>query len=153
MRHPRSATVLALYGRLVHDTVQSLEPMLAGLLVVERPRLIVDLSEVADCDPAGAAMLARAARLARQQGGELRIAAPSAAVGPWLHPLDVAVFGTVDGAVEADQLDLVGPAPCIEPLEVWRSPHASAFGAGRSLWRVRHASRSKVRTGPASQRP
>ena len=153
MRHPRSATVLALYGRLVQDTVQSLEPMLAGMLVVDRPRLIVDLSEVADCDTAGAAMLAMAARLARAQGGELRIAAPSAAMDPWLHPLDVAVFGTVDGAVEADHLDLVGPAPCLEPLEVWRTPHTTAFSARRPLWRLRSAARAHSHRGPASQRP
>jgi anti-anti-sigma factor len=152
MDQPRPASVLALYGRLVADTVQSLEPMLTGMLIADRPRVVVDLSEVVDCDPAGAAMLVDAARLARERGGELRIAAPSEAVGPWLHACDIATFATVDGAVEADSLDLLVPASCVDELDAWQGPAQSAFGVRRPLWRVRSARRPRSVRGPVSPR-
>jgi ABC-type transporter Mla MlaB component len=146
--------VLALHGRLAFDTVPSLEPMLVGLLV-DQARLVVDLSQVAVCDTAGAELLAGAARMARERGGELRLAAPSASVCPWLLAAqamaDVAVFTSVDGAMAADELDLVAPAPCIDALAPWPAPDR-AFGARRPQWSVRSAARARSRRGPASRR-
>ena len=162
MDEVRTATVLTLHGRLVEDTVGALEPMLTGLLVADRPWLVIDLSEVAVCDTAGAAMLAGAARLARERGGEVRLAAPSPAMSSWLMT-DIPTFTSVDGAVEADftpddgsldgdaEID-PGPASCIEPLDTWHRP-VVAFGARRPQWRVRTSDRARSRRGPASRRP
>jgi anti-anti-sigma factor len=152
MDEPQQATVLALHGRLVEATVGSLEPMLAGLLISGQPRLVVDLSQIAVCDTAGVALLAGFARLARERGGELRLAAPSPAVCPWLRIggtiSEIATFTSVDGAMEADRLDLVGPAPCIDELRSWHS----AFGVRRPQWRFRTSARARSRRGPASRR-
>ena len=149
--------VLTLHGRLVEDTVRALEPMLTGLLGADRLRLVIDLSEVAVCDTAGAAMLAGAARLARERGGELRLAAPSPAMGPWLTAGDamagIATFGSVDGAVAADDHDPLATAPCFEPLDTLSRPATIAFGARRPQWRVRTSDRARSRRGPASRRP
>jgi anti-anti-sigma factor len=154
MGDQRPPTVLALHGRLASDTVPSLEPMLVGLLV-DRARLVVDLSQVAVCDTEGVQLLAVAARMARERGGELRLAAPSASVCPWLHATqamaEIAVFTSVDGAMAADELDLLGPAPCIDPLAPWPAT-ARAFGTRRPQWSVRSAGRARSRRGPASRR-
>jgi anti-anti-sigma factor len=156
MDESRTAMVLTLHGRLVEDTVGALEPMLTGLLVAHQLRLVIDLSEVAVCDTAGAAMLAGAARLARERGGERRLAAPSPAMSPWLHTGDamagIATFTSVDGAVAADDLDHPEPAPCIDPVDPWRRPAVTAFGARRPQWRVRTSDRARSRRGPASRR-
>jgi anti-anti-sigma factor len=155
MEESRPPTVVALHGRLASDTVPSLEPMLAGLLD-DQPRLVVDLSQVAVCDTAGAELLADAARRARERGGELRLAAPSAAVSPWLLVADltaqIAIFTSVDGAVDADELDLLGPAPCVDDLEAWPTP-ARAFGTRRPQWRDWSARRISARRRPVSRRP
>jgi ABC-type transporter Mla MlaB component len=144
MEEPRTAMVLTLHGRLVEDTVCALEPMLTGLLVAERPWLVIDLSEVAVCDTFGAAMLAGAARLALERGGELRFAAPSPAMGPWLGAT-ITAFASVDGAVEA-----FGDESCVE-LDAWHRP-TTAFGVRRPLWRVSSSDRARSRRGPASRR-
>jgi anti-anti-sigma factor len=151
MDESRTAMVLTLHGRLVEDTVGALEPMLTGLLVAHQLRLVIDLSEVAVCDTAGVAMLAGAARLARERGGELRLAAPSPAMSPWLA--DIATFTSVDGAVAADDLDHPEPAFCVDPVDpTWWRPAVTAFGARRPQWRLRTSDRARSRRGPASRR-
>src|SRR5262249_25807059 len=67
---PMSAVVLALNGLLVDGTVATVELMLAGLLVADEPRLVLDVSRVTVCDTAGAQLLVGAADLARSRGGE-----------------------------------------------------------------------------------
>jgi anti-anti-sigma factor len=164
MNEPQQATVLVLHGRLVAATVHSLEPMIAGLLIVDRPRLVVDLSRVAVCDMAGAALLLGAARLARQRGGELRLAAPSPVVCRWLADdatmTEIPAFTSVESAVDADEWELLAPVPCIDGIDVdaldpWRStPVHAVFGSGRPLWRatVSSSDRARQRRGPASRR-
>src|SRR3954468_9217368 len=107
-----SAVVLALHGLLVDGTVATVEPVLAGLLGADEPRLVLDVSQVTVCDTAGAGLLVSVAGTARDRGGELRLAAPSPAIRAWLHVAagmsGIAAFASVEGALEADPRDLVG---------------------------------------------
>ena len=154
-----NAVVLALHGLLVEGTVETVEPVLAGCLVVAEPRLVLDVSQVTVCDTAGAALLVRVADLARQRGGELRLAAPSPAIRSWAQVAagmdGIAAFGSVEGAVDADPRDLLLgvaglmgmpglSAACIdEPAYPQRRrPH----------WRVNPSARGRSRRGPASPR-
>jgi anti-anti-sigma factor len=148
-----SAVVLALHGLLVDGTTARVERVLAGILVAPEPRLVLDVSAVTVCDTAGAALLVSVADLARDRGGELRLAAPSPAIRSWLHVAagmsGIAVFGTVDGALEADPRDLLGVgsvplANCVEERPVTRNP--------RPRRRVSPSSRARSRRGPASPR-
>src|SRR3954452_24398823 len=118
-----SAVVLALHGLLVEGTVATIEPVLAGLLVADEPRLVLDVSQVTVCDTTGADLLVGVAGLARARGGELRLAAPSPAIRPWrgvaVGMSGIATFATVEGALAAAPRDLLGPplppaAVCIE---------------------------------------
>ncbi|MET7418499.1 STAS domain-containing protein [Dactylosporangium sp. NPDC005555] len=157
-----NAVVLALHGLLVEGTVETVEPVLAGCLVAAEPRLVLDVSQVTVCDTAGAALLVRVAELARQRGGELRLAVPSPAIRSWAQVaagMDrIATFASVEGAVDADPRDLLpGPgqgaadlgaaaptAPCVdEPLQPQRR---------RPRWRVNPSARGRSRRGPTSPR-
>jgi anti-sigma B factor antagonist len=153
-----SAVVLALHGLLVDGTVATVEPVLARLLGADEPRLVLDVSQVTVCDTAGAALLASVAGLARDRGGELRLAAPSPAIRSWLHVAvamsGIAAFGTVEGALEADPRDLLGAAhsavaACVdEPVQ----PARRTFPTNRPRWRVNPSGRARSRRGPASPR-
>jgi anti-anti-sigma factor len=158
-----NAVVLALHGLLVEGTVETVEPVLAGCLVVAEPRLVLDVSQVTVCDTAGAALLVRVAELAWQRGGELRLAAPSPAIRSWAQVAagmdGIAAFATVEGAVDADPRDLLAStgagldpaapqvgwaAPCVEePVHPQRR---------RPRWRVNPSARGRSRRGPASPR-
>jgi anti-anti-sigma factor len=150
-----SAVVLALHGLLVDGTVATIEPVLAGLLVADEPRLVLDVSQVTVCDTTGAALRVSVAEQARGRGGELRLAAPSPAVRSWFAIAPgmsgIAAFATVDGALDADPRDLLGeardrPAECVE------EPPARTFPHGRPRWRVNPSGRARSRRGPASPR-
>jgi anti-anti-sigma factor len=152
-----SAVVLALHGLLVEGTVATIEPVLAGLLVADEPRLVLDVSQVTVCDTTGAGLLVGVAGVARSRGGELRLAAPSPAIRSWLGVAvgmsGIATFATVEGALDADPRDLLGPAlpppaACIDdpPAPIRTFPH------GRPRWRVNPPGRSRSRRGPASPR-
>lgn len=149
-----SAVVLALHGLLVDGTVTTIEPVLAGLLVTDEPRLVLDVSQVTVCDTTGAALLVSVARLARARGGELRLAAPSPAIRSWLHVAagmsGIATFATVEGALDADPRDLLGAAAPPDAACVDESPRT--FPRGRPRWRVNPSGRARSRRGPASPR-
>ncbi|MFI5912908.1 STAS domain-containing protein [Dactylosporangium sp. NPDC051541] len=156
-----SAVVLALHGLLVEGTVATIEPVLAGLLVADEPRLVLDVSQVTVCDTTGAQLLVDVADLARSRGGELRLAAPSPAIRSWLSVAagmsDIAAFATVEGALDADPRDLVGqgpvqPAVCVEePPPLTAGPHRTS-AQKRPRWRVNPSGRARSRRGPASPR-
>ncbi|MGC9665058.1 STAS domain-containing protein [Planosporangium sp. 12N6] len=103
--------VLALTGKLGASTVLAVEPELAWLLAGDRSVLVVDLSAVAVCDSAGAAMLDACDRAASAAGIELRLAAPSPAVCDALHAWGLTsrprTYHSVDDAVRADARDLL----------------------------------------------
>ncbi|WP_432828999.1 STAS domain-containing protein [Dactylosporangium sp. CA-092794] len=149
-----SAVVLALHGLLVDGTVATIEPVLAGLLVADEPRLVLDVSQVTVCDTTGAALLVSVAGTARERGGELRLAAPSPAIRSWLHVAAgmsaIATFATVEGAVDADPRDLLGTA---QPLAACvDEPPGRPVSRGRPRWRVNPSGRARSRRGPASPR-
>ncbi|MEV8514826.1 STAS domain-containing protein [Dactylosporangium sp. NPDC051484] len=150
-----SAVVLALEGLLVDGTAETIEPVLAGLLVADKPRLVLDVSQVTVCDTTGAALLVTAAGMARDRGGELRLAAPSPAIRSWLHIAagmsGIATFASVEGALDADPRDLLGTAAqpvaaCVDDPPARTLPH------GRPRWRVNPSGRARSRRGPASRR-
>ncbi|GAA2361700.1 STAS domain-containing protein [Dactylosporangium salmoneum] len=153
-----SAVVLALHGLLVDGTVATIEPVLAGLLVPDEPHLVLDLSQVTVCDTTGAALLVGVAETARARGGELRLAAPSPAIRSWLPVAPgmsgIATFATVEGALEADPRDLLGPAAHAEPpaSACIDDPPARKLPHGRPRWRVNPSGRARSRRGPASPR-
>jgi anti-anti-sigma factor len=152
-----SAVVLALHGLLVDGTVATIEPVLAGLLVAEETRLVLDVSQVTVCDTTGAELLVSVAGLARDRGGELRLAAPSPAIRSWLHIAagmsGIATFATVEGAMDADPRDLLGPVAGPPPVAACvDEPPARRFPHGRPRWRVNPSGRARSRRGPASPR-
>ncbi|WP_426506180.1 STAS domain-containing protein [Dactylosporangium sp. McL0621] len=158
-----SAVVLALHGLLVEGTVATIEPVLAGLLVADEPRLVLDVSQVTVCDTTGAELLVGVAGLARDRGGELRLAAPSPAIRSWLGIAagmsGIAAFATVEGALDADPRDLLGPALappaiCVDdpPPPPLSAGPARTPSRGRPRWRVNPSGRARSRRGPASPR-
>jgi anti-sigma B factor antagonist len=157
-----STVVLALHGLLVDGTVATIEPVLAGLLVADEPRLVLDVSQVTVCDTTGAALLVSVAELARDRGGELRLAAPSPAIRSWLPVAagmsGIATFATVEGALDADPRDLLRSlAGAVQPVAacVDEPPHQAApqtFPRSRPRWRVNPSGRARSRRGPASPR-
>ncbi|WP_238015325.1 STAS domain-containing protein [Dactylosporangium sp. AC04546] len=153
MSSDRTPVVLALHGLLVEGTVATVEPVLAGCLGAHEPRLVLDVSQVTVCDTVGAALLVSVAEVARGRGGEVRLADPSPAIRSWLGVAAgmsaIAVFATVEGAVEADPRDLLAGAPppvanCVDERPAPRSR--------RPRWRVNPSGRARSRRGPASPR-
>ena len=156
-----SAVVLALHGLLVEGTVATIEPVLAGLLVADEPRLVLDVSQVTVCDTTGAELLVGVAGLARARGGELRLAAPSPAIRSWLGVAagmsGIAAFASVEGALDADPRDLLGPAlpppaVCVEDPPPLSADPGRTAPRGRPRWRVNPSGRARSRRGPASPR-
>ncbi|MEV4508830.1 STAS domain-containing protein [Dactylosporangium sp. NPDC049525] len=157
-----NAVVLALHGLLVEGTVETVEPVLAGCLVLAEPRLVLDVSQVTVCDTAGAALLVRVAELAWQRGGELRLAAPSPAIRSWSQVaagMDrIAAFATVEGAVDADPRDLLTGGPGLsaglpaESMQAVCVDEPAYPQRRRPRWRVNPSARGRSRRGPASPR-
>jgi anti-anti-sigma regulatory factor len=103
--------IVAFVGHLTGATLLQVESHLAPLLREVPPVLVVDLSRVRTCDTTGALILDVAARVAADHDGELRLAAPPAAICRALRQAGtmqtVRTFGTVNGAVHGDVLDLL----------------------------------------------
>lgn len=104
-------SVLRIEGELTAGTVLHVEACLAPLLQVTRPRLVIDLSRVRVCDCTGATMLDVTARIAADHGGEVRLAAPTAAVCRTLRGAGImrvaGTYGSINGALRADPIDLL----------------------------------------------
>jgi anti-sigma B factor antagonist len=103
--------VLALHGDLTGAAALRAQSYLAPLLRRARPILVVDLSGLRTCDATGALVLDVAAGVAADCGGEVRLAAPSAAVSRALRQAGTGrvarAFGSVAGAVSNDRRDLL----------------------------------------------
>src|SRR5688572_8971967 len=63
-------------GPLYYDTLEPLRDVLLMLGSSERPRLVLDLSDVTICDSSGLNLFALTHRRAAEHGGWLRLAAP-----------------------------------------------------------------------------
>ena len=72
--------VVSAYGLLYFDTLQPLHDALLPQVGRDRPRVILDLGAVQQCDSSGLNLFVKAHRLAGDHGGWFRIAAPRPAV-------------------------------------------------------------------------
>jgi len=103
--------IVALAGHLIGATLLQVESHLAPMLRQVPPILVVDLSRVRACDTTGALILRVAAHVVADYGGELRLAAPPAAVCRMLRQTGTMqtarTFATVGGAVHGDLIDLL----------------------------------------------
>ncbi|MGW0118573.1 STAS domain-containing protein [Streptomyces sp. NPDC003327] len=79
IRDARTA-VLSVGGELDMETVGRLEDHLRQQLGQGRPHLVLDLSAVGFMDSSGLNVLIRAVHMARENGGDLYLAAPTSAV-------------------------------------------------------------------------
>ncbi len=99
------AMILQIGGALLESNTGALERRVALLLTRLRRPLIVDLSQVQECDAAGAAVLVGAGRAA-SPATPVRLAGATPAVQQVLQTADVLrmvpAFRTVDDAIGAD---------------------------------------------------
>jgi anti-anti-sigma factor len=82
---PAGSTVVRLDGDLGIAGATVLRERLIRMLRPEITLIIVDLSRVESCDPAGLAVLIGMQRRARERGIDVRLVAPSPAVAGLLH--------------------------------------------------------------------
>lgn len=100
--------VLHLRGRANAATVLRLQTLIAELLRRPRPRLVVSLAEIAECDSTAATMFAVTSAIATECGGELRMASPNGCVTRALWAAGaMQTYGTVEGALRGDVHDLL----------------------------------------------
>ena len=92
---PTSTTVLRLDGDLSLAATSALRLRLASALRSATRRLVLDLSSVQSCDPAGLAVLISTQRQAAERGIVVLLAAPSPRVVELLHSTGLERYFTV----------------------------------------------------------
>jgi anti-anti-sigma factor len=96
-------TVIEPHGRLYFDTFAPLRDALVVLGSGERPRLVLDLSDVDMCDSSGLNLLAQTHRIAARHGGWLRLVGVHPNVRRVLGATNLThllgIYDTVDGAL------------------------------------------------------
>ena len=92
---PTSTTVLRLDGDLSLAATSALRLRLASALRSAAKRLVLDLSSVRSCDPAGLAVLISTQRQAAERGIVMLLAAPSPRVVELLHSTGLERYLTV----------------------------------------------------------
>ena len=96
-------TVVVPQGRIYFDTFEPLRDALLVLASRERPRIVLDLSQVPICDSSGLNLFAQAHRLASRHGGWLRLVAPQAGVRRVLDATNLTrllrIYDTVEAAL------------------------------------------------------
>ena len=70
-------TILRLVGRLNMVTARQLRSSVAEAVAEGRSRLVIDLARTESMDSSGLGVLINSLKVARQAGGDLRIAAPN----------------------------------------------------------------------------
>jgi anti-sigma B factor antagonist len=70
-------TILRLAGRLNMVTAPQLRSSVADAVAAGRSRLVIDLAQTESMDSSGLGVLINSLKVARQAGGDLRIAAPN----------------------------------------------------------------------------
>lgn len=81
----QETAVLRPAGRLDLQSAQAFRELVAEVVADGRPRVVVDLAEVAFVDSSGLGALIAALKTCRQAGGDLRIAAVPPQVGTVLE--------------------------------------------------------------------
>lgn len=96
-------TVMSLDGEIDLYTAPRLHGELVTILSVETPvQIVVDMSEVEFCDSTGMNVLLAAHRRAREQGGDLELAAPRPAIRKILQVTGLeSVFSVLDDPATA----------------------------------------------------
>ena len=83
------ATVVIATGRLNFPEVEGLRRQLNGLVEGGAIHLVVDLSDVRAIDSSGVGALISGLKAARRHGGDLRLAAPPAAIASVLEIMNL----------------------------------------------------------------
>ena len=73
VHHDTNHTVVAVRGRVYADTIDPLRTALTPLLDTDRPRIVLDLSEVEVCDSSGLNLIVGTDYAATREGGWLRV--------------------------------------------------------------------------------
>jgi anti-sigma B factor antagonist len=135
-----------LAGALTSATATVLETALIELLNGQA-KIVIELAGITHCDSTGVGLLAGAAAVATDNGGEVRLAGPSTTICAWLRVgglmARVPTFLTVGGAVSADLLDLVATPD--------REPRPWTVAAGRAVAITRPSTRYRRTRACANQ--
>jgi anti-sigma B factor antagonist len=101
-RSQGSLTIMSLGGEIDLYTAPRLHGELVAVLSGDSPvQVVVDLSAVEFCDSTGMNVLLAAHRRAREQGGDLELAAPRPAIRKVLHVTGLeSVFTVLDNPVQ-----------------------------------------------------
>lgn len=123
--------VMELPQQLNRAQVKTFLRELQPLLEADRPRLVLDCSQVRLIDSAGVAMLLQCMQEAMKRDGDLKLAAVSAASGAILELMRVdrlfEIFDTAKEAVQSFDLVQSYPVPQSAPH------HKAAYGALENL--------------------
>jgi anti-anti-sigma factor len=105
VRRSADHTVVAASGSIYFDTHEPLKETLLALAAEEKPRIILDLSEVDLCDSSGLNMMAQTHLIATRNSGWLRLAGVQPIVRQVLDATHLtrmlSLYETAEQAVEA----------------------------------------------------
>ncbi|WP_432838758.1 STAS domain-containing protein [Dactylosporangium sp. CA-092794] len=107
VRH-RGFVLIYLAGRFVALTALTVEEHLARGLSGRLPRIVLEAQRVTEMDVTAATMLHVAGQVARDRGGFLRVAAPSAAVSAALRSVSSTAVSVYRSAGDALRLQAGG---------------------------------------------
>jgi anti-anti-sigma factor len=120
---PGTRTIVRLRGALDVAAAPALRERLIGLLHPGASLLVLDLSRVPSCDPAGLAVLIGAQRRARLLGIVMRLAAPSLPVANLLRltglDRNLTICPDCRGTLALEQHDPVKPAKASPAYKSW----------------------------------
>jgi anti-sigma B factor antagonist len=107
--------VVSLRGKLDIDTAQQLRDVLDAVVNQPAPRVVVDVSGLSFCDPIGLSALVLAYNRCTEQGGFLRLSAPTPFLVRMLTVVGLmpalAAYVNLRAACAGDQAGLVAPLP------------------------------------------
>jgi len=108
--HPPNTAILTLRGSLDIDTAPALRANLNRLVARPAPRVVVDLAGLDFCDSMGVGVLVTAHTRALENGGWVRLAAPSSFLRRLLDTLGLTDYLAIFPAVAAAVADRTEPA-------------------------------------------
>ncbi|MGW0562527.1 STAS domain-containing protein [Streptomyces sp. NPDC003016] len=115
--HDPGTAILAIGGELDIDTATFLHHHLANQFLHGRHHLVLDLSALQFVDSSGMNVLIKAAREAREGGGDLRLVAPAPAVRRLLELTGLSMMTPVHADIE-EALGRTGGIPAQAPVPV-----------------------------------
>ena len=126
----RPVIVMQAPQRLNQASAEAFFEEMKPLLQAERPRIVLDCSQIQDMDSAGVETLLRCMEEAMKRDGDLKLAtvAPASAIVLELMRAD-RLFEVFDSAEEAIRSFHVVPAYAIPQEQIWMDPAAGEFEA------------------------